>query len=102
MVFTEQQRGLLKRDLVECLRQEKEIVRIIIFGSFLRSPNPNDVDVAVFQDSSENYLGLAMKYRRKTRPVSRKIPLDIIPLKAGVKGGSLMAQIADGEVIYER
>ena len=102
MVLTKQQRELLKRDLVCCLRDEKEIIKIVIFGSFLRSPNPNDLDVAVFQDSGESYLPLAMKYRRKTRAISRKITLDIIPLKAGAQSEVLLDEISEGEVIYEK
>ena len=102
MVLTEQQRQLLNRDLVCCLRDEKEIIKIVIFGSFLRSPNPNDIDVAVFQDSGESYLPLAMKYRRKTRAISHKIALDIIPLKAAAQEEVFLDEISKGEVIYER
>ncbi len=102
MVFTKRQKELLKRDLACCLRDEKEIIKIVIFGSFLRSPNPNDLDVAVFQDSGENYLSLAMKYRKKTRAISHKIALDIIPLKAATQGAFLLDEISEGEVIYER
>jgi len=53
----------------------------VIFGSFLDSEQPNDVDVAVFQDSQETYLNLALKYRKLIRNVIRQIPVDIIPIK---------------------
>lgn len=92
----------LKRELVDCLKAEKEIRRIIIFGSFLDSADPNDLDVAVFQDSNEQYLDLAMKYRKKTRDIARIIPLDIIPIKNDASSGFLMDEIRHGETIYER
>lgn len=101
-MFTEKQKQLLKQQLVDSLRAESEICRIVIFGSFVNSDNPRDLDVAVFQDSDNKYLPLAMKYRKKTRELARIIPLDIIPLKAGVKDGFFMDEIESGEVIYER
>jgi len=92
----------LKRELVDCLKTEKEIRQIIIFGSFLDSADPNDLDVAVFQDSDEQYLDLAMKYRKKTRDIAKIIPLDIIPIKNDASSGFLMDEIRQGETIYER
>lgn len=100
--FTQQQKELLKQELLECLRQEKEIKRIVIFGSFLVSSDPKDLDIAIFQDSTEGYLPLALKYRKKTRPVAHKIPLDIIPLKWGTTSTFFLDEISHGEVIYER
>jgi len=84
MVFDLKQKETLKRDLVSCLAEDREIRRIVIFGSFLTSTSPADMDVAVFQDSNESYVALAMKYRRQARPVSMRIPLDIIPLRNGI------------------
>jgi hypothetical protein len=49
------QKDSLKRELVSCLEGEKEIRRIVIFGSFVKSSEPRDIDVAIFQDSSEKY-----------------------------------------------
>jgi len=101
-MFTEQQKQLLKQRLVSSLKTEGEVCRIIIFGSFVYSDDPHDLDVAVFQDSNEKYLPLAMKYRRITRDIARMIPMDIIPLKAGVQGEMFLDEIELGEVIYER
>ena len=101
-MFTEQQKQSLKRQLVSLLKTEMEVCRIVIFGSFLSSNDPHDIDVAIFQDSDEKYLPLAMKYRKKTREISRMIPMDILPLKAGVQDGAFMDEIEHGEVIYER
>lgn len=88
--------------LVGSLKTEKEVCRIVVFGSFVNSEDPHDIDVAVFQDSDEKYLPLAMKYRKKTRDIARVIPMDILPLKAGVQSGIFMDEIERGEVIYER
>ena len=101
-MFTEQQKRALKQQLVSLLETEREVCRIVIFGSFLSSSDPQDIDVAVFQDSDEKYLPLAMRYRKKTRAIARMIPLDILPLKAGVQGEVFMDEIEQGEVIYER
>lgn len=101
-MFTDQQKQSLKQQLINLLGTEKEVCRIVIFGSFLSSHDPRDIDVAVFQDSDEKYLPLAMRYRKKTRDIARMIPLDILPLKAGVQGGLFMGEIEQGEVIYER
>lgn len=102
MTFSKQQKQEIKQAIVDCLRLESEITKIVIFGSFLSSNNPNDIDVAIFQDSSERYLTLAMKYRAKTRSVANKIPLDIIPLKSQPGKNYILSEIDAGEIIYER
>jgi predicted nucleotidyltransferase len=101
-MLTAQQRELVKQQLVNLLKTETEVCRIVIFGSLVNSDNPHDLDVAVFRDSDEKYLPLAMKYRRKTRDIARMIPMDILPLKAGVEGDMFLDEIERGEVIYER
>ncbi|OHB63012.1 MAG: hypothetical protein A2Y77_10685 [Planctomycetes bacterium RBG_13_62_9] len=101
MLSTEEKQSLA-RQLVEALSGEDEVRRIVVFGSFLYSDDPRDLDVAVFQDSDEKYLPLALKYRRKTREIARVIPLDIIPLREGVRNGSFLDEIERGEVVYER
>ena len=70
----------LKNQIVDSLKGQKEIERIIIFGSFNKSDSPNDLDIAVVQNSSDNYLTLAMKYRKLIRNVSREIAIDIFPI----------------------
>ena len=101
-MFTEQQKQLVKQRLINSFGTEREVCRVVIFGSFVHSNDPHDLDVAVFQDSDEKYLPLAMKYRRKTRDIARMIPMDILPLKAGVEGDMFLDEIERGEVIYER
>ena len=39
----------LKKYIVEQLSQEPEVEKVIIFGSFLKSNIPNDIDIAIFQ-----------------------------------------------------
>ncbi len=102
MKFTAKQKEQLKQELVSHLISEKEIRKIIIFGSFLHSNNPNDIDIAIFQNSTENYLTLALKYRKKIRSVSKKIPVDVLPLKTDIKDNPFLAEIESGELIYER
>jgi predicted nucleotidyltransferase len=101
-MFTEQEKELLKQRLVSSLKTEREVCRIVVFGSFVNSNDPHDLDAAVFQDSDEKYLPLAMKYRRRTRDIARMIPMDILPLRAGVQGETFLDEIDRGEIIYER
>ena len=102
MIFTKKTNQIIKQEILKSLSQEKEIRKIIIFGSFLYSENPNDIDVAIFQDSEESYLNLAMKYRKLTRSIARRIPIDIIPIKSDASNNSFLLDIEAGELIYER
>jgi len=102
MYLTKDEKEVLKRELVVSLQDEPEITKIVVFGSFLTVSEPHDLDVAVFQNSNQTYLPLAMKYRRKTRTISKRIPLDILPLKFGSGDSVMLDAIADGEVVYEK
>ena len=82
MVATSQQKEQIKRDLAAYLSREKDICKVVVFGSFLTSATPNDLDVTIFQDSDETYLPLATKYRRLLRPIADQIPIDVIPVHA--------------------
>lgn len=99
--MTTENKASLKREVAECLRNAAEVRKIVIFGSFLVSASPNDMDVAVFQDSTEPYLPLALKYRRMTKAVAERIALDILPVRRGASG-AFLDEINRGEVIYER
>ncbi len=70
----------LKSKIVNSLKGQKEIERIIIFGSFNRSDSPNDIDIAVVQNSSDNYLTLALKYRKLIRNITKEIAVNIFPI----------------------
>jgi predicted nucleotidyltransferase len=102
VTLTPEERDALKQQLVECLCNEPEVRRIVLFGSFVESPSPQDVDVAVFQESEEGYLPLALKYRRLLRPVTRRIPVDVFPLRARGATGAFLHEIERGEVVYVR
>jgi len=90
MKVTNNIKETIKREIVQCLSGEREIKKIIIFGSFLKFNKPADIDIAIFQESKESYLSLAMKYRKLTRTVSKKIPLDIIPIRPDASDSSFL------------
>ncbi len=102
MRTTRLQKESLKQKIREILSQEKEIEKIFIFGSFINSAQPNDIDIAIFQNSDKPYLELAMKYRQLIRPIARMIAVDIIPIKSDVADGWFLSEIKTGELIYER
>ena len=102
MNFQGSTKEILKKEIIDRLSEFPEVQRIVIFGSFVKSDEPNDIDIAVFQDSDENYYPLAMKYRKTLRSVSNKIPIDIIPIRPNGDKGPLMQEINNGEVLYER
>ncbi len=102
MPFGKMEKQQIKKELAACLGGEREVRKIIIFGSFLTSNNPHDLELAVFQDSDESYLPLALKYRQLTRPIARRIPIDILPVRRQGASGWFMDEINRGEVVYER
>jgi len=92
----------LKEEIVAGLAEFPEVWRVVVFGSFVTSDDPHDLDIAVFQDSDESYYPLAMKYRRTLRSVAKRIPLDVIPIRRRAGEGPFMQEIQKGEVLYER
>ncbi|WP_045221112.1 nucleotidyltransferase domain-containing protein [Desulfonatronum thioautotrophicum] len=101
-VLNSESRENVRKNLVDSLSPEPEVRRIVVFGSFLSATEPSDVDVAVFQDSTDGYLQLAMKYRRLTRNIAKTIALDILPLRESHYPSAVPSNIAEGQVIYER
>ncbi|NCD35141.1 MAG: nucleotidyltransferase domain-containing protein [Spartobacteria bacterium] len=102
MILNAKHKQVIKQELAACLANDAEISRIVVFGSFNRSESPADMDVAIFQTSDLPYLPLVLKYRKQTRAIARRIPLDIIPVRAGSANGPLLDEINKGETIYER
>jgi predicted nucleotidyltransferase len=92
----------LKEEIVAGLAEFPEVRRVVVFGSFVTSDDPHDLDIAVFQDSDESYYPLAMKYRRTLRSIAKRIPLDVIPIRRSPGQGTFMQEIQKGEVLYER
>ncbi len=101
MTVSNSQKEHLKNQIREKLCHEPEIQKIVLFGSFIDSNNPNDIDIAIFQNSNEKYLSLSLKYRKLVREISKILPIDIIPLKMNAKG-TFVNEIEAGEIIYER
>ena len=101
MLLTLQDKLQIKQDVVVALRDEREIRKIVIFGSFTTSNHPNDIDIAIFQDSNQTYLPLAMKYRRLLRSVAPDIPVDVVPVRPHPVPCAFLDEILKGETIYE-
>jgi predicted nucleotidyltransferase len=101
MTVSNAQKEQIKAQIRERLSKEREIQKIVLFGSFLNSNSPNDIDIAIYQDSNEKYLPLSLKYRKLVRDISRIIPIDVIPLKSNAQG-TFLNEIEAGEVLYER
>lgn len=101
MTLSSNQKEFIKKQIKEKLANEREIQKIVLFGSFVTSKNPNDIDIAVFQNSTEKYLTLSLKYRKLVREISKILPVDIIPLRSDARG-AFIQEIETGEIIYER
>lgn len=101
MLLTPQDKQRIKREVVAALRQEREIRKIVVFGSFVSSNAPNDLDIAIFQNSDEKYLPLALKYRRLLRPVAPDLPLDVVPIRPSPQPCTFLTEILKGETLYE-
>jgi uncharacterized protein len=80
---------------------QPDVKKVIIFGSFLQSDEPNDIDLAIFTDSKQGYLEQSLKFRKMLRGVSKIIPVDVFPLKNGNTSDPFLEEILKGEVIYE-
>jgi uncharacterized protein len=93
---------MLKKEISKKLSGFPEVRRIVVFGSFLTSNDPHDIDIAVFQDSDEGYYPLALKYRKILRSIANEIPIDVIPVRPNSETGPFMQEIGSGEVLYER
>ena len=100
MLISTTKKEHIKKKIREKLSGEPEVRKIVLFGSFLTSEQPNDIDIAIFQNSDEKYLPLALKYRKLVREIAKILPVDVIPLKAAVKG-TLLHEIEAGEILYE-
>jgi predicted nucleotidyltransferase len=101
MLVSNKEKEGIKIYIREKLSKEQEIQKIIVFGSFVNSNNPNDIDIAVFQNSDKKYLALSLKYRKIIRGISKMLPFDIIPVRTKATG-AFLKEIETGEIIYER
>jgi predicted nucleotidyltransferase len=101
MILTDNKKQTIINTIKAKLSQFQEINKIVLFGSFVNSDNPNDVDIAIIQNSNENFLTLSLKYRKILRELSKQIPLDIVPIKQDAKG-VFLDEINKGQIVYER
>jgi len=101
MNIAEETKEMVKREIIAGLSGFPEVRRVVIFGSFVTSDEPHDLDIAVFQDSEEGYYPLARKYRRTLRNIARMIPLDVIPVRPNPEQGPFLKEVEKGEVVYE-
>ena len=97
--FSKQQ---IKKAIVEAIKDEAGIKKIIIMGSFLYSENPGDIDVVVLGTYNTGYLEISMRLRKKVRHISKIIPVDIIPIQEDAPQNTFTREIEKGEVVYER
>ena len=54
MTVSNSKKESIKSQIREKLSKEQEIQKIVLFGSFVNSDNPNDIDIAVFQNIMKN------------------------------------------------
>ncbi|MEJ2628748.1 MAG: nucleotidyltransferase domain-containing protein [bacterium] len=101
MTISNRRKRMIKKQIRDKLSKEQEVQKIILFGSFIKSNNPDDIDIAVFQNSEEKYLPLSLKYRKLVRDITKILPIDILPLKVNANG-FFINEIESGEIIYEK
>lgn len=101
MILSDSKKQYFINTIKDKLSQFSEINKIILFGSFVKSNDPHDIDIAIIQNSNENYLTLSLKYRKILRDISKQIPLDIVPIKKDSKG-AFLDEIEKGQIVYER
>ena len=92
----------VKNKIIESFKEQKEVEKIIVFGSFNKTDSPNDIDIAIVQNSNENYLTLALRYRKLIRNISREIAVDIFPISKKNDNSFFTNEVSSGEVIYAR
>jgi predicted nucleotidyltransferase len=93
----------IRRQLKSAFVNDSKVEKIIVFGSFVTSDTPHDLDLAVFCHSSDDYLTLALALRKKLRNISSIIPIDLVPIAMPYDpSAAFMQQINKGEVVYEK
>jgi predicted nucleotidyltransferase len=103
MAETNFNKDKMKRDMISALEDDSTVEKIVIFGSFITSDQPHDLDVAIFSTSHADYLTQAMSFRRRLRSIARIIPLDIVPVSMPIDtNSSFLREIDKGEIIYEK
>jgi hypothetical protein len=96
----------IKNDIVSRLKDFKHLRKIIIFGSFNSAVRPNDIDLALVDDSDHDYLTLACAYRKKLRGIKPYIAADVLPVsirdfESNEEDNFFLDEIRKGALIYE-
>lgn len=73
-----------------------------MFGSFLFSETPGDIDVAVLGEFTHGYLEVATRLRKKVRHIAKMLPVDIVPIQEDAPQNKFVQEVYKGEVVYER
>ena len=92
----------IQSEIIRSLSAYPSLQKIIVFGSFLSALSPNDIDLAVVDNSGKDYMTLAMDYRKLLVNLAGRIPVDLVPLKSLNSEGYMMREIKKGQVVYER
>jgi len=98
---TPAQKQQITRAIVEAIKDEPDIHKIIVFGSFLSSETPGDIDIAVLGQFPHGYLEAATRLRKKLRHVAKMLPVDIVPILEDAPPNQFVREIVQGEVLYE-
>ncbi len=94
-------KAYILQQLKTAFEDESQVEKIVIFGSFNNTDTPNDLDLAVFCNSPDDYLTLVLSLRKKLRYISRLIPVDVIPTSTTYNQLSpFMCEINKGQVVY--
>jgi predicted nucleotidyltransferase len=96
------QKNQIKQAVVDAIKEEKDIRKIIVFGSFLSSETPGDIDVAVLGKFTKGYLEAATRLRKKVRHIAKILPVDIIPILEDTPQNEFVQEVYKGEVVYEK
>lgn len=102
MFLSKEQKQRLKDQINASLTSDTNVTKIIIFGSFLESAAPESINVAVYQDSTEGYFQLAMKYRKKVKALTNKIKINIYPIRNSIEETTILSEMEMMEVIFQR
>lgn len=101
MNLSNSRKQVIKQRIRESLSVFPEVQKIVIFGSFPHSNDPEDIDIAVFQNSEESFFPLSVRYRMPLQDLAEEIPIDLMPIKTEASPSAFLDEILKGESIYE-
>jgi len=102
VILSKEQKQELKDRISASLNTDINVTKIVIFGPFLESVAPKSINVAVYQESTEGYFQLSMKYRKKMKALTRKIQINIFPIRNNIEEATILTEMEITEVIFKR